>query len=421
MDFDRIIERRGTNCEKWDLLKEIFGREDLLPFWVADMDFETPEPVREALKKRVEHGVFGYSYPGERLSELIVERMRKRYGWHIEKEWIVFTPGVVPALSLAIRAFACPGDEVILQSPVYYPFFSAIENSGCHVVNNELLLRNDRYHMNIEGLKGCFLPKRGIMPVERRIKAMLLCNPHNPTGRVWEKRELEEAGRIVTDNGAVVISDEIHCEIILKGRHVPFSSIKDFEQSSMVCMSGSKTFNLAGLSTSFAIIPQDDMRKKFVAMKSHLVPDPNVLGLTALEAAFESCDGWLEELLSYIRENLSYLRDFCAKRMPGVRVIEPEGTYLVWLDFRALKMSDAEMRDMLIGGGVALDDGYLFGSGGSGFERMNIACPRALLEEGLEKMAKALEKRRAMLSKIPDRAVAVRKAGSNKMKRYEKE
>lgn len=390
MDFDKIIERRGTDCEKWDGLKDLFGKEDLLPFWVADMDFETPEEIKDALKKRVEHGIFGYSYPGDRLLELIKERMMKRYGWRIEKEWIVFTPGVVPALGIATRALSHPGDEVILQSPVYYPFFSVIENSGCHVVENELMLKNGRYVMDLEGLKGCFRPKKGIVPKERRIKTMLLCSPHNPVGRVWEKGELEEAGRIAIDSGAFVISDEIHCEIILKGKHAPFSSIPEFEQRSMVCMSGSKTFNLAGLSTSFVIIPNEEVRKNFVETRGSLVPEPNVLGLTALEAAFESCDYWLEALLSYLRDNLELVKRFFSRT--EVKVIEPEGTYLVWLDFRSLGLSDAELRNALLDGGVALDGGHLFGKCGSGFERLNIACPRAILEEGLERIGKALEK-----------------------------
>jgi cystathionine beta-lyase len=370
MDFNKIIERRGTNCEKWDLMSEIFGREDLLPFWVADMDFECPEEVKEALKKRVEHGILGYSYPGDRLIELIGERMKKKYGWSIEKEWIVFTPGVVPAMSLAIRTLTHPGDEVILQSPVYYPFSSSIENSGCHVVENELVLDKDKYRMDLEALNRCFEPKTGITPVERRVRAMLLCSPHNPVGRVWKREELEEAGGIVTDNGAFVVSDEIHCDIILKGRHIPFSSLPEFEQNSMVCMSGSKTFNLAGLSTSFAIIPNEEIRKRFVDMRRNLVPEPNILGLVALEAAFERCEHWLDDLLSYLRGNLELVERFFSKTK--IKVIEPEGTYLVWLDFRAFGRSDSDIRSALV-------------------ERLNIACPRTLLEDGLERIEKALE------------------------------
>jgi len=390
MDFDRIIERRGTDCEKWDLLKEIFGNEDLLPFWVADMDFESPKEIKDALKKRVEHGIFGYSFPSERLLDLIKERMKKKYGWSIEKEWIAFTPGVVPALSTAIRALSHPGDEVILQSPVYYPYFSVIENSGCHIVENELMLKDGRYVMDLDGLKGCFKLKKGVVPKERRIKTMLLCSPHNPVGRVWERRELEEAGRIAMDGKAFVISDEIHCDIIFKGKHTPFSSVPEFEQHSMVCMSGSKTFNLPGLSTSFVIIPDEEVRKRFAETKDSLVPEPNVLGLTALEAAFEKCDYWLEALLSYLKDNLELVKRFFSST--EVKVIEPEGTYLVWLDFRALGLSDAGLRNALLDSGVALDDGYLFGKGGSGFERLNIACPRSMLEEGLERIGKGLEK-----------------------------
>jgi cystathionine beta-lyase len=390
MNFDRVIERRGTDCEKWDLLHELFGREDLLPFWVADMDFECPAEVKEALKRRVEHGILGYSYPGEKIVELIKERMKRKHGWSIEKEWIVFTPGVVPAMSVAIRALTHPGDEVILQSPVYHPFFSVIENSGCHVVENELVLDNGSYRMDTDALGRCFEPRTGITPIERRIRAMLLCSPHNPGGRVWRREELEEAGNVVTGNGAFVVSDEIHCDIILKGRHIPFSSLPEFEQNSMVCMSGSKTFNLAGLSTSFAIIPNEEIRKRFMYTKKNLVQEPNVLGLVALEAAFEKCDPWLDELLSYLKGNLELVKRFFSGT--DVRVIEPEGTYLVWLDFRAFGRSDRELRSALVDSGVALNDGYLFGKAGSGFERLNIACPRTMLEEGLERIGKALER-----------------------------
>ena len=392
MNFDKIVKRGETSCVKWDLMHDISGKEDILPFWIADMDFESPEPIKEALKKRIEHGIFGYSYPSERLLELIIERMKKKYGWSIEREWIVFTPGVVPALGAALRALTHPGDEVLLQSPVYHPFFSIIASSGCQTVNNKLILENNKYSMDTRSLNETFLPREGVMPVEGRIKAMILCSPHNPVGRVWRRDELEALGDVIMDKKAVVISDEIHCDVMLRGRkHTPFSSIDDFEQRSMVCMSGSKTFNIAGLSTAFTVIPNEDIRKSFIRAKSCTVPEPGVLGLTALEAAFESCDPWLESLLRYLEGNLDLLKSFFAEKLPEIRAIELDGTYLVWLDFRSLNIDDRTLERALLDSGVMLEGGRFFGEGGSGFERMNIACPRKILMDGLERIASAVE------------------------------
>ena len=392
-DFDRVVDRRNTGSVKWDAIPSVFGRDDVLPMWVADMDFPVAHPIVEALKKRVEHEFYGYAQPGPGLVEAVVDRMQRKFNWRIQPGWVVFTPGVIPAIHIAIRAFTHPGDEVIVQEPVYYPFFPAVTSSGCQIVNNGLKLVDERYEMDYEDLESKFHPRAGMLPTRSRVKAIIFCNPQNPIGRLWNKEEMTLMGQILIRHGAIIISDEIHCEILFKGnRHTPFASISDeFAQNCIVCMAPSKTFNLPGLGASSVIIPNERLRNEFVNTRAGIVPSLNVFGLTAMEAAYRFGDDWLEQLLNYLQESLDFTIEYFEKRIPKIRVIKPEGTYLIWLDCRELGKDDMALRSLMREKArVGLDDGFLFGSDGSGFQRMNIACPRSILKEALRRMETAV-------------------------------
>jgi cystathionine beta-lyase len=392
-DFDTFCNRANTGCEKWDYVKPIFGHEDVIPMWVADMDFPVARPIVEALKKRAEHPCYGYTRAGSSVIEAIVERMQRKFNWKINPEWIVFTPGVVPALNVAVRALTHPGDEVILQEPVYYPFFSAVTFSGCQIVTNELRLIKDRYMMDFADLESKFHSKPGMHPSPGRVKAIILCNPQNPVGRLWTKEELTQMGEMVIRKGATVISDEIHCEILFKGyQHTPFAAIsEEFEQNSIICMAPSKTFSLAGLEASSLIIPNKKIRDAFTNFRNGILPGPNLFGLTAMEAAYRHGDEWLEQVLVYLQENLDFMLEYFGQRIPRIKVIPPQGTYLIWLDCRGLKLDNLALRKFMRDTSrVGLDDGFLFGKGGHGFQRMNIACPRSILIEALQRIEKAV-------------------------------
>jgi len=393
-DFDQVCDRRNTNCAKWDAVKTIFGRDDIIPMWVADMDFPVATPIVEALKKRAEHPFYGYTQAGTGIIDSVVERMERKFNWKIRPEWVVLTPGVVPALNVAIRAVSHPGDEIILQPPVYYPFFSAVTGSGCQIIYNQLKLVNGQYEIDFADLEKSFHSRAGMHPVSSRIKAIVLCNPQNPIGRLWSKDELIRLGEIALRHGAIVISDEIHCEILFKGyRHTPFAAIsEEFAANSIICMAPSKTFSLAGLEASSIIIPDKRLRDNFNNIRAGILPGPNLFGLIALEAAYRYGDEWLEQVLDYLQANLDFLIDYFKKKIPEIKVIKPQGTYLVWLDCRGLGLADMELRAfMREKARLGLDDGFLFGPGGSGFQRMNIACPRSILGEALNRLEMAVK------------------------------
>ena len=392
-DFNLVCDRTGTNCSKWDAVKEVFGRDDVIPMWVADMDFPTANPIVEALQKRAGHEFYGYTKISPTLIEAIVDRVQRIYSWKVQPEWIVFTPGVIPALSVAVRAVTHPGDEVILQEPVYFPFFHVVTLNGCRIVNNGLNLIRGRYQMDYKDLEHKFHPEMGLHDAHSRIKAMILCNPQNPIGRLWSKEEITRAGEIIIKHGAVMISDEIHCEILYHGyKHTPFAAIsEEFAQNSIVCMAPSKTFNLAGLHASSIIIPNKKLRDSFIDQMSGIVPGPNVFGLVAMEAAYRYGDEWLAQLLDYIAGNLKITIEYFSKRISKIKVIKPQGTYLVWLDCRKLGMDNQKLKSFMRDKArVGFNDGFLFGAAGSGFERMNIACPRMLLKEALARIEKAV-------------------------------
>ncbi len=394
--FDRLIDRRQSNSVKWDSAPAIFGEADILPMWIADMDFAVADPISEAIVKRSQHPIYGYQTEPDSLKQAVIDRIARKFDWRIKKEWLVFSTGIVHALYNIIKAFTQSGDGVIVQPPVYYPFFSAISGNGCRVIENQLVEHDGRYTMDIEGLKKSFGPDRaGLRPQPSRARILLLCSPHNPVGRVWTKNELAEAAHIAVDNEALIISDEIHAELVYgANRHLPAASLsEEIARRTITCFAPSKTFNLAGLKASVLIIPDPQIRRIFRETTAGFLSSPCPFGQAAMEAAFRHGDPWLQELLDYLQENLNYLIDFCRSRIPAVRVVPPEGTYLVWLDCRELGMTDQQLRSfMRKTAKVGLDDGYIFGSGGSGYQRINIACPRNRLEEALLRIEKGLSR-----------------------------
>jgi cystathionine beta-lyase len=385
--FDEIVNRKNTCSSKWDGTDNFFQKENLLPMWIADMDFLSPQPIIEAIINRAKCGVYGYTFLPNTYYSAVINWFQRRHNWTIEKKWIYYAPGVLPGLSFAVQAFSKPGDKIIVQNPIYTPFYSIIKNNDCKRLLNPLNLSNGRYTMDLRDLK------RKVK--DPRVKIMILCNPHNPTGRVWTKEELTDLGEICLENQILVITDEIHCDLVYPGyKYIPFASIsKDFAQNSITCTAPSKTFNLPSLKVANIIIPNPKLRSKYnkIRQRNHIT-NPNYIVSAVTEAAYNECEDWLEELILYIKENLEFLKNFIQSNLPEVKVIEPEGTYLVWLDFRELGLESKELSKILFEKAkVALWEGQLFGKGGKGFERINIACPRSILSEGLDRIAKAIK------------------------------
>lgn len=381
-DFDEIIPRRGTNSYKWDTAEE----EDVLPMWVADMDFRTAPPVVEALRKRVEHGIFGYTRVPSVYYEAVTSWFMRRHGWQIERDWIIYTSGVVPALSAVIKALTVPGDRVLVQTPVYNCFFSSIRNNGCEVVANPLLYINETYRIDFEDLE-----RKASDP---KVRLLLLCNPHNPAGRVWTRQELTRIGEICFRNDVLVVADEIHCELVFPGfTYTPFASISnEFLMNSITCVSPSKAFNLAGLQIANIISADEYVRMKIdKAINVNEVCDVNPFGVEALIAAYNEGEDWLRELTCYLSVNYNYLKAYFMEYLPHYPVITLEGTYLVWVDCSVLKQSSKEIVDTLLAREkLWVNEGSMYGEAGEGFIRINIACPRQELIEGLERLRRAL-------------------------------
>ena len=386
-NFDELIDRKNTNSSKWDGTDKMFQKENLLPMWIADMDFLSPRPITEAIINRAEHGVFGYTFLSPEYYKAVINWFQRRYNWTIEKKWIFFTPGVLPGLSFSVQAFSSPGDKIIVQNPVYTPFYQIIKNNDRKRLLNPLKLLNGHYEMDFKDLRA-----KARHP---RAKLMILCNPHNPTGRVWTREELTTLGEICIENQILVIADEIHCDLVYPGfRFTPFASISnEFAQNSIICNSPSKTFNIPSLKLANVIIPNAQLRTKFSRIRqSHHITTPNCFVSSVLEAAYNECEEWVDELKVYLKANLEFLKQFIRENIPEIKVIEPEGTYLVWLDFRGLGFNSKEITKILFDKAkVALWEGGLFGNGGKGFERINIACPRSILSEGLNRIVKAIK------------------------------
>ncbi|WP_457918094.1 MalY/PatB family protein [Candidatus Lokiarchaeum ossiferum] len=390
-NFDQIIDRMQTNSIKWDpiFLKFQFGEknQDILPLWVADMDFESPSVVKKAMIERAQHQIYGYTFTGLSYFEALKSWYNRRHDWEIERDWVCTTPGIVPAINFIIQRFSKPGDKIVIQTPVYYPFSEAILNNGRQLVENSLLLEEGQYRMNFEDLESKLK--------DSRVKIVILCNPHNPVGRVWTKEELTRFGNICIENGVLILSDEIHCDLIMpKFKHVCFASISEkFAMNSITCNAGSKTFNLAGLKQSNVIIPNKRMLAEF---RNHLnnlgLMGGTLFGAVSLEAAYNGAEAWLDDLILYLAENFKFLKQYLEKNLPGVSAIELQGTYLVWVDFRNLRLDAKELkRIMEEEAKIGLDDGAMFGDVGAGFQRVNIACPKSILKKALDNIIHAFK------------------------------
>lgn len=388
LDFDKVVNRKNTRCLKYDFAKKRGMPEDVLPLWVADMDFETSSYIEDALIERVKHGIFGYSEIETPYFEIVRDWMRKHHSWETQEKWLVKTPGIVFALAMAVKAYTEPGDGVLIQSPVYYPFSEVIEDNGRRVVSNTLYLGEDnRYHINFEDFE------RKI--IDERIKLFFLCNPHNPVGRVWTEEELTRLGDICVKYHVIVVSDEIHQDFVFQGKHIVFARLKkEYEDISITCTSPSKTFNLASMMMSNIFIPSHELKRRFrkeldAAGTSQL----GVMGLVACETAYSHGEEWYQTMLAYVADNIAFTRNYVEERLPGVRMVEHEGTYLVWLDFRGTGLDVDELEHLIIyEAKLWLDSGKIFGKAGEGFQRINVACPRSILQEALGRIEKALSK-----------------------------
>ena len=378
-NFDEIIPRRGTNSYKWDSAAD----DSVLPMWVADMDFRTAPPVIDALRRRVEHGIFGYTRVPDTYYEAVIDWFRRRHGWTINRDWIIYTSGVVPAISAVIKALTVPGDKVLVQTPVYNCFFSSIRNNGCEILSSPLLRDRDTYRMDFDDLE-----RKASDP---RTRLFLLCNPHNPAGRVWTREELQRAGEICLRHGVTVLSDEIHCELVYPGHtYTPFASLsEEFQRHSVTCISPSKSFNIAGLQIANIVAEDETMRRRIdKAININEVCDVNPFGVIATIAAYNEGEAWLTELLDYLKGNYDAMRTFCEAQLPDFPIARLEGTYLVWMDCRKLGIPSEELEEQLKEAGLWLNAGTMYGAEGEGFMRWNIACPRARLCEGLARFRK---------------------------------
>ena len=376
-DFDHINERRGTGSYKWD---SAAGR-DVLPLWVADMDFRTAPPIVDALRRRVDQGIFGYTLVGDSYYSSVTDWFAQRHGWSIDRDWIIYTSGVVPAISAVIKALTRPGDAVLTLTPVYNCFFSSIRNNGCATVESELAYDGHTYAIDFDDLE--------CKAADPRVKLLLFCNPHNPTGRVWTREELTRVGEICLRNGVIVVSDEIHCELVFPGhRYTPFASIsEEFLANSVTCISPSKAFNIAGLQIANIVCADAGRRRKIDrAINDNEVCDVNPFGVIATEAAYREGAGWLEALLKYLYGNYNYMKAYCREHLPEFPLAELEGTYLVWMDCRSLGMNSEALEERLVGeADLWLNAGTMYGRAGQGFMRWNIACPRSVLAEALRR------------------------------------
>lgn len=391
--FDDYVDRTGTRSVKWDNREEVFGREDVLPMWVADSDWRTTEPIIDAIKKRAEHGIFGYTAIGEETDHLVLEWFQDRYNWEVDPEWLVYGNGVVPSLSVIISSLTGAGDGVILQPPVYYPFFTSVWHSGSQILINQLQLDGGRYSMDYEDLENHCRSGQDPFPPNPTPTTMVLCNPHNPVGRVWEEEELKKLGRACIDNDLLVVSDDIHSEFVYDdNNYLPFASLsREFAENSITLTSPSKAFNTAGLPASIAIIPDERTRRRFKRSAEKLLNGPSIFGLEALRAAYRSGQRWLDDQVDYLEKNRNYSLEFLESEAPRIKPIKPEGTTLLWMDFRELGLDPDELEELILDEArVGLDFGHWFGSGGDGFLRLNFACPREILEEGLKRIAGAV-------------------------------
>ncbi|MBS1324425.1 MAG: pyridoxal phosphate-dependent aminotransferase [Oscillospiraceae bacterium] len=387
LDFDKVIDRRNTRCLKYDFAKRRGMPEDVLPLWVADMDFATSSYIEDALIERAKHGIFGYSEVQTPYFEILENWLKKHHNWDVQEKWLIKTPGVVFALAMAVKAYTEIDEGILIQAPVYYPFYEVIRDNGRKIVENELYLGDDnRYHIDFEDFEDKI--------ISEKVRLFILCSPHNPVGRVWTAEELVKLGDICVKHGVIVVSDEIHADFVFKGRHHVFASLKkEFENISITCTSPSKTFNLASMMMSNIFIPNHELKRKFrkeldAAGTSQL----GIMGLVACEAAYCKGEEWYRSMIEYVRKNIEFTKEYIAENILDVSMIDIEGTYLVWLDFHKTGLSAEELdRRIIHNAKLWLDSGKIFGKCGEGFQRINVACPRSILKEALDRIKNILK------------------------------
>ncbi len=379
-NFDELINREGTHSYKYDLREKLFGSDEVYPMWVADTEFKVPDFILNALRERLDHGIFGYTLLDDDYYNSIIKWNKDKHGTTLKKEWIKYSPGVVPSLFASVLALTDPGDKVIVQTPVYYPFYSAVSENDRKILRNELILENGRYRMDLEGLKSM---------IDDKTKMLILCSPHNPTGNVWRESELRELCEICVEHDILIVSDEIHADIVYKGfKHIPTSSLsEEIASRTVTLMAPSKTFNIAGLNTSYMYSSNPELLKKINHYFEGMHIGANIFAIEATKAALLKGKEWVDQLISYYTTNLNYVRDFVNTRLKNITLIEPEGTFLLWLDFRATGLSRRELKDYLVGEAkLGLSDGYMFGKEGDQFQRMNIGCSFSQLKAAMERI-----------------------------------
>jgi len=384
-NFDEPAKREGTDCIKYDRREETFGVKDVIPMWVADMDFNTPDFIVASVEKRMEHEIYGYSFRPAEYYQSMISWIKTRHNWIIEKEWISFSPGIVPALNFCTLAYTQPGDNIIVQPPVYFPFFSAAESHGRNLVYNRLKESDSKWTMDFESL---------IAGIDSKTKMIIISNPHNPVGRVWAPEELTNLADICLKNNIIIISDEVHCDLILPGFiHTPLASLSEkISENTITLIAPSKTFNLAGLSTSSVIIQNPALRKSFNRVVDNLhVGSGNIFGTIASIAAYSNGHNWLDALLDYIDNNIEFVKDYCGKMIPEIIPVQPEATYMIWLDCRKFGMSGKELQNFFVTrAGVGMNEGSTFGPGGEGFMRMNLGTTHQIVTKAMEQIEKAV-------------------------------
>lgn len=385
-NFDEVINRKGTSCVKYDGLKDAYqGKENLIPLWVADMDFATPDFIIDALKKRCEHPIFGYTFDDDEYYASILAWLNYKYNWKAEREWITYIPGIVKGIGLAVQCFTQPGDKVIIQPPVYHPFRLVPTRMGREVVYNPLKLEDGVYKMDFEQLESL---------IDKDCKMLILSNPHNPGGIVWEKEALVKLAQICSAHGILVISDEIHAEMTYpQFRHHPFATVSpEAAACSVTFMAPSKTFNIAGIVSSYAIVPDAQLREKFYSfLEAGELNAGTIFAFTATKAAYTYGAEWLQQMRSYVIENVNFVDEYLKKNIPQIKAYRPQASFLIWLDCRELGLSQPDLVHLFEDkAGLALNDGTMFGKEGEGFMRLNVGCPRSILSKALESLKKAI-------------------------------
>ena len=388
-DFNAPIDRRGTHCVKFAALKDMYGRDDLLSLWVADMDFATPDFIIDALKRRLDHPVLGYPVQYDGYWQSVVDWIYNHHGWQVQREWMRYIPGIVKGIGMVVNVFTQPGDKIIIQPPVYHPFRLVPEHNGRDIVMNPLRHEGDSYTMDFEQLE---------QVIDDKCRILILANPHNPIGITWDKATLARLADIAVKHNLIVISDEIHCDMALYGnKHIPFASVSEnAARCSITFGAPSKTFNIAGIVSSYAIVPDEALREKFFAwLTANEMDMATIFAMVATEAAFSEGEEWRQQMLSHIESNINFVDEYLKANIPEVRAIKPQASYLVWLDFSALGLEHEKLIDMLVNDAhLAMNDGAMFGIGGEQHTRLNVGTQRAVLEQAMSQLKKAIDKLR---------------------------